>query len=519
MNLGFSRRNVVHHAPQKSRRPPKRRRLLFDHLEERRLLTAGTLSTSPDETFAVASYPPGNTAPGNTLDPPAVASTSSRAVAMDNKGDTVVVWDDSPTDPTTNQPTGQWTNHFQLYTEGTNATTGATQLNAGTGGPLTDLQGNQVAPTDLGSPWVAMAPTSGEFVVVWESRSLSSAGYYAYSTYAQVYSDVGTPLTNPIQVGSAGNALPFGVAMSDNGFDLLYGVRPSRIITDSQDLTVQRYSATGAPVGKPIAVVQATLDGYSAAISADPAGNVVVGWSDVVLGKHGSPTYDTLNWQRYTSGGNASGGAVHEDTQSNLAGGLDVAMDSSDAFALTWVWGGGTAGPIQAQAVDSNNNLLGPQINPGGGSPSVSMEPNGDGYALSWADGATVYAATYSLNGTAETAPFAVYTAPAFEYVSNGQTYAASPAQSASAAIDGAGNVLVVYSGYWSDSKSMVYTDGGVFVQFYLDPPAPATSTSTSSPTTSSPAAGVASPSGSTTAVTDAVFAAYAYPEDDDTLG
>jgi hypothetical protein len=520
MQLGFSRRNAVRPSHHKSRRPaPKRRRLFFDALEDRRLLAAGTLSSS-SQLLSVA----GAASPGDALDPADVQSTAPDAympigghsVAMASNGETVVVWDDSPTNPTTNQPTGPWTLNFQLYTDN------GTALTASVGGPLKDKIGNVVATNDGTAPMVAMAPTSGEFAVVWRSDSTNSYGGTVWSTYAQLYSDAGTPLTNPIQVGAAGNALPFGVAMSDNGFDVLYGARPStKNSTEYQDLTVQRYGNTGAAVGKPITVATATLEGYSAAISADPAGNFVVGWSDVTLGRHGSSSYSTLNWHRYTSGGSALGGSkeVISATDSAVAWDLNLATDSSDDFVVTWILN--TGGGIQAQAVGSNNNLLGPQINPAtaGGFPSVAMEPNGGGYALSWANGGTVSAATYTLDGTVETAPFAVYTAPTFVYVaSNGQSYTYSPTQSASAAIDGAGNVLVVYSGYWSDNKSTVYTDGGVFGQFYLDPLAPSAAPTLSASTASSPT-GAPSSSGTPTAATDAVFAAYAYPEDDDTLG
>jgi len=71
--------------------------------------------------------------------------------------------------------------------------------------------------------------------------------------------------------------------------------------------------------------------------------------------------------------------------------------------------------------------------------------------------------------------------------------------------------VLTVNAGYATDNTSTVYTDGGEFGQFYLDPPRTATTAGSASAASSS--SGTATPSGSTTAATDAVFAAYAYPE------
>lgn len=154
------------------------------------------------------------------------------------------------------------------------------------------------------------------------------------------------------------------------------------------------------------------------------------------------------------------------------------------------------------------------------GRTAIAMQPATGAYVLSWTDttggqsgSSSVYAATYSLNGTAETSRFVVYAAP--NVLLNGGY--SSLSHTPSAAIDPAGNVLTINAGYATDNTSTVYTDGGEFGQFYLDPPAPVAPTTTP-PTTSSPT-GSASPNGSTTAATDAVFAAYAYPGDDDTLG
>ncbi|MGH7140965.1 MAG: hypothetical protein ACREHD_34980, partial [Pirellulales bacterium] len=357
MLFGFSRRNVVRQHNHKSSRPaPKRRRLAFDCLEDRRLLSAGSVEISPAQTFAVASYPPGNTAPSNTLDPGTVAWTSNHAVAMDSKGDTVVVWDDSPTNPATNQPTGQWTLNYQLYTDN------GTMLAPSIGGPLTSKSNGSAVTTNVGSPWVAMAPTSGEFVVVWQTQSTESwsNGWLVASTYAQLYSDIQGPLTDPILVGKAGQAQPWGVAMGDNGFDVLYGAPPNTkhitYVNNYQVPTVARYSSTGAPLGTPISVVNDADYNYTAAISADPAGNFVVGWENSTSGSNGS-VY-SLNWQRFTSAGAAEGSAKQEITQ-DFPGSINLAVDSSDDFVMTWFDGQFTNVPkgLDAQTVYANDTL------------------------------------------------------------------------------------------------------------------------------------------------------------------
>lgn len=183
-------------------------------------------------------------------------------------------------------------------------------------------------------------------------------------------------------------------------------------------------------------------------------------------------------------------------------------MDPQDDSVFTWNEGSG----LEAQTVYANDSLgtkntVDPAAIPGA---SIVMQPAAGNYALSWVDSnyggftdfySNVNAGTFLLSGQVEQPSFQVY---------GTTTYPIQ--QSTAAAIDGNGDVLVIYSGFgYLPNGGGVATDSGVFGDFYLDPPA------TASPNVSSPT-NVASPSASPAAATDAAFAAYAYPEDDDTL-
>lgn len=185
-------------------------------------------------------------------------------------------------------------------------------------------------------------------------------------------------------------------------------------------------------------------------------------------------------------------------------------MDSSDDYVLAWYDGGGDGGGLITQTVYANgtlgalNHVDSSVATPFGSvEPSIAMQTGGN-YAVAWTDSGgsashSVMADTFLLSGAEQQPPFSVY-----------QTSTPYLAQYASAAIDASGDLLVVYSGYTTQG-STTDTDGGVFGDFFLDPPAPAVATG--SPLTSTAPSG-----GQSTAATDALFAAYAYP-DDDTIG
>lgn len=501
MQLGFSRRNATRQSLHKSRHPgPKRRRLFFDALEDRRLLSAGTLNTTSPEAFTV----PGTNATAPIMSP--------RSVAMDNNGDMVVVWSNSP-------PSGSSTYslYFELYAKiGSGASSLLTPVDGGalettSGTPITN-SGYTGSGSDAALPVVAMAPTSGEFAVGWSDSGSTSANSAHVQLYSYTISTNGTtsgttgtaaPMGNEILVGSSGNALMSQIAMTDQGFDVLYGATGKGTVY-LVDPTVERYTSTGATSGSPVTVAKLTSVGLAeSSIAMDANGNFVVGWQYDIYQKKANDFKETLNWQRYTSNGTAYGTiqpvVLGYETLSGVLHAPNLAMDANDDFVTAYGSPGLETIEVTAGNVVEPPTLVDSDSEAGIGAnnwAAISMQPNGI-YALSWLErtSGNVMANTFALSGSALQSPILVH------MHQSGQTQ-----QGVSSAIDSSGDVAVVYA-VWSK------TGGGLFGEFYQDPPVVAVTS-----TTASSASGTATPSAASTAATDAAFAAYSYP-DDDTLG
>ena len=481
MQLGFLRQNVASLAKRPSpRRPLKRRRALFDCLEDRRLLAV----TVPGSEFQV----PGTAA--------GVAFTSNKGVAMDAKGDAVVAWADSQTTGSNGLPSAPWNLTYQLYTNNSGTLSGGAQNHFAT---------VSINPLFLNlSVMVARAPTSGNFAIAWGYETTTKQGADIYSTYAELFSANGAALTGAIQVGGNHSNQLAGLTMSDSGFDVLYGAYPFSG-SNLHSWAVQQYSSAGATVGKPISVVQPNDMGGNAAIAMDATGNFAVVWDDST-----SSNQMSVFAERYASTGAAAGGVIQVTAPiTGVLSGVNAGMDSNDDLVVNW---NGSA--LFTETVSGGTNALSNPVavaSTDGDQAAISVQSNGN-YALSWVTYSpsptptwTVYADTFFVSGVAQQSPFVV-TSVASQYAK----------QHAAVALDGVGDLLDVWSGYGSHSNGngtyTTYTDGGVFGEFYLDPPAP----TATAPATSSPI-GAASPGG-TSAAADAVFASYAYPEDEDAL-
>lgn len=505
MNLGFSHRNVVRHASQKSRRANQRRRLRFDCLEDRRLLSGGSLTT-PGTSIAID-----NSGAATTQ------HASPRAVAMDSAGDAVTAWADK-------LASGNWNLMVERYTNSSGTLTPQGAVTVASNVAAGPLEAN------VGSIMVARAPTNGDFVVVWATGANATKGnmWGTVATHAQLYSANGAAIGSSLLVGGSGNNAPTSVAINDSGFDVLYSKISTTRVGVNYTLTAQQYSYTStsdSAVGKPISIAApgTALGGPDTdSIAMDGNGNFIVAWD-------GSTNATTITYyidaERFSSAGQAQGVFQVSPTANDPNKVLysDVAMDSAGNFVVAWIYSqakpevnyldarqftsGGT--PVQAQAnpitvaqtqLDSNGHATsGPVEDPIG-----LAETGGGGFDVSWTNAAypgmnSIDAATYGGSGNQQ--QFVQVTSLA----SGSEEYA-------SAAVDANDDLFVV----WTDAASGSNV-GNVAGQFYLDPPALVAPTTTAS-TTSSPT-GSASPSGSTTAATDAVFAAYAYPGDDDTLG
>jgi len=324
MLFGFSRKKTAQPSKHTSRRRPlKRRRLSIDRLEDRQLLSVAP--SGPQ--FMV------NTTTQGTQEtkPESFGTRGSQSVAMDSAGDTVAVWASQQVN-SSGQDTGSWDLMFQRYTKTFDSSVGNYDLAPTGGETLIAVTPGNINGGDQSSLLVARAPTSGEFVVVWDAQP-TGFGNTRYSTFAQLYSASGAPIGAQLSVAS-GHDFAQSVAMNDNGFDVLYGSNPSSLTWYDQ-----RYSDTATSdtaLGSPIKVVTPNSSENNASIAMDAQSNSVVVWGDVKEAHSGSMTY-TINAQRYTSAGKALGGVIQlNQNTTQVQEWSSVGMDAAGDFVVAW---------------------------------------------------------------------------------------------------------------------------------------------------------------------------------------
>ncbi len=261
--------------------------------------TAGPLSGSRPFTIGAAG-PVSTPLGGETLVNTASTGGNQQlpAVAMDDSGNFIVVWEDGAAGGEVNA---------QLYNASGTAVGSQFQVN-------TLQAGGSPAPS------VAMN-TSGQFVVSWNGNG--------NSVYAKVFNAAGTALTGDTLVSSArqGNT-PSAVAMAaDGSFTIVYeGNRAG----DNDGIYAQRFTAAGAANGGAV-LMNATVTGpqTNPAIATDPQGGSVVTWTDknpaqtikaALLPASGSPSAEILVG---ASGGN------NQDLSA-------VGIDDSGNFVVAW---------------------------------------------------------------------------------------------------------------------------------------------------------------------------------------
>jgi len=518
MQFSRSRKKTTRSARQDiCRRPLKRRRLSIDCLEDRQLLSAGSLAT-PGTGFQVNTYTAGTETTNGANGFNIVSTVSPRAVAMDSNGDAAVVW----LSPDANGD-GNWTLMVQLYTATSPGTANAT---------LTPQGGNTVVTSDILSmqnrQGVGVSPAfhvaraaGGDFVLLWDKATLisGSSNNYSYSTYAQVYGASGTALTGTILVASGSNVAK-SVAMNDNGFDVLYGaIGKARQSSSGYTLTMQRYTDAGSTVGKPISVVTPALQNDEASISMDSTGNSVVVWDDI----NSSGQY-LIRAQRYNRSGQAQGGViqVNPTATANIQDDSNVAMDPATGdFVVAWQeWmtdpsghivglcnvyarqfsANGTPVPTETNSAitvatatfasftgtDGKTYYFGTGGMPANDSIGVAALPAGNGaFDVSWTNVYDTLQPSSSTSGYTTIAHDDIYAATyaadssgtalqSIQVTTNGNGN-----QFSSAAIDAGNDLLVVFSG--PPPVTGTSDTGDVFGQFYADPPAPQSGSSTGS--------------------------------------
>jgi ureidoglycolate hydrolase len=251
------------------------------------------------------------------------------AVAIDNNGDFVVVWDG---DAGSGNDTGS-SIQGQRYNSAGIPQGIQFQINTYT----TNLQFD---------PAVAM-DSDGDFVVVWTSFG-SDNDAAPNSVQGQRYNSAGVPQGNQFQVNSytTGSQHDPAVALDSDGDFVVVWQSKGSPGNDNDDHSVQaqRYNSSGVAQSSQFQVnTYTTNDQRYLAIALDSDGDFVVIWES-----EGSTGGDTDGWsiqgQRYNSAGipQSSQFQVNNYTTNDQRY-PSVALDSDGDFVIVW-WSGGSAG-------------------------------------------------------------------------------------------------------------------------------------------------------------------------------
>ncbi len=283
-----------------------------------------------------------------------------RAVESGADGTSVATWTAKAAD-------GSSTVYAQMYDYAGNPLTPAFQVNTTTTGQQMD-------------PSVAVGD-DGSFVVTWSSDNQDGSGW---GVYAQLFDSDGNPVGGEFQVNTTtdGDQM-YSTAAVDAAGDFAIAWQGQDPTTGAWNVYVQRYDATGAPVGGEVQVNPYGGANTNAQVGMDAAGDAVVVWAN--NGQDGS------GWgvfgQRFDAAGNAVGDAFQVNTYT--AGDQvspALAMNASGAFAVAWSsygedgagWGiflqkyDATGAPLGGETL-VNTTTAGNQTNP-----SVALSPTGD---------------------------------------------------------------------------------------------------------------------------------------------
>ncbi len=308
----------------------------------------------------------------------------SSAVAMDEDGDTVVVW-------TSNLQDGSGSGIFaQRYDRDGAAVGSEFQINTTT----SDSQYDAVVDMDA----------TGGFVVAWASALQDGSGS---GVYTRRYDSSGNATSGEarVNVTTSGNQRAPSIAMSEDG---KYVVTWQSSDGSGDGIWARVYDSTGSAITSEFRVNSATASTQQNATSAmDADGDFVVVWAD--------SNTNLIMGQRYNSSGVAQGSnfQVSEDGSVSVRW-PSVAMSDTGEFVVAWKSDEQSGANTQMffRRFDSSGNTLGGQVLIGTDSatfnndtyPTVAMDDVGN-FVISWDEsdrdgsGQGVYARRYDSNG------------------------------------------------------------------------------------------------------------------------
>lgn len=186
------------------------------------------------------------------------------------------------------------------------------------------------------TPAVAM-DDDGDFVAVWQSYELGTAGYDRI--YAKLYNSDGSVAQSSFIVGeNSSNVDAPDVAIDDDGdFVVVWKAEYSGSL---EKILARRYDATGTPQDTlPIEVALSTAIGESvdaAAVAMDAVGNFVVVWDETRIS---GDVYDGIYARQYNSDGTLQKSITVEETSFAATEDFanpDVAMDDDGDFVVAY---------------------------------------------------------------------------------------------------------------------------------------------------------------------------------------
>jgi hypothetical protein len=193
---------------------------------------------------------------------------------------------------------------------------------------------NSYTTNNEGAPAVAMSPASGDFVVVWTTRSAPAEAIDGI--FGQRFSSAGVPLGTEFRVNTFTTDYQTGpsvAADSAGRFIVAWTSIPSE---DGSGYGVfgQRYDATGAPLG-----TEFLINGYATGNQAGPnisintSGEFVVVWSSIGQDLSGSGVFG----RRFASTGAKLGTEFRANTFTFMAqyGGV-AAFTAAGQFLVAW---------------------------------------------------------------------------------------------------------------------------------------------------------------------------------------
>jgi hypothetical protein len=411
-----------------------RRRLTFEPLESRELLSVSALGT------------------------PSLASTQTSsshinaAVATNSDGESVVVWQSQ------NQASSD--SGYDIY---------AMRYDADGNALGTEFLVNTYTTNDQTVPVVAMAD-DGSFVVAWQSSKQPLSGTTA-TTYtsirAQRFDTAGSAVGSEFLVNTAaGSKYTPAIAMASGGEFVIawyaYGQDGS-----GNGVYAKRYDASGNARTVPGTTsttefrvnTYVTGNQHYAAVAMDSSGNFVITWQS--QNQVGSSSGFDVYAQRYDAAGYTLGSEflVNTYTTGDQAY-TAVAMDSAGDFVVTWSSSGGQDGSytgIYAQRYNASGVAQGAefQVNTSAydyqSYPSIACDADGN-FTIVWQSNSVV-------NG-AESCAYAIF---AQRYRADGTAWGGEVAVSgsagyaqtlAAAAVDGSGRLVVAWQAIRSDGTS-----------------------------------------------------------------